>query len=534
MTKSDQASQSADFDLLIVGGGINGAGIARDAVGRGYSVCLCEAGDFGGGTSSASTKLFHGGLRYLEYFEFRLVREALIEREILLRAMPHISWPLRFVIPYHKEMRFEGETPASRLLSLFMPWLKGSRPAWIIRVGLFLYDHLGGRKILPPTTTVDLTSDDAGKALKKKFEKAYEYSDCWVEDSRLVVLNLRDAQDRGAEINRSTLVKSARYEDGHWKVRLNDLASGRERQVSARMVINAAGPWVDEVLKSVFGRNNSKNIRLVRGSHIVIHRKFTHDRCYFFQNPDSRIIFAIPYEGDYTLIGTTDADHDSIEQTPEITPQETAYLCQMASEYFTEPVTEQDIVWTYSGVRPLFDDGASKAQEATRDYIIRREEGLGDGTVLNIFGGKITTYRRLAESMLEKIGETLGKRGTAWTAGAELPGGNFPVNGFEDLLESHCNRYPFLKPDIVRRLTRHYGTDVISLLGNAKSEADLGQAFGHGLYEIELRYLIEKEWARGAEDVLFRRTKLGIRMNREETKQVERWFGENPDAKGVA
>ena len=359
MTKHADEAENR-FDLLVIGGGVNGAGIARDAAGRGFSVCLCEAGDFGSGTSSASTKLLHGGLRYLEYFEFRLVREALVEREVLLKAMPHISWPMRFVLPYHQDMRFEGETPTSRLLSFFMPWLKGRRPAWLIRLGLFLYDHLGGRKILPATATLDLNNDVAGEPLKKMFSSAYEYSDCWVDDARLVVLNLRDAAARGAEINRSLRVENARFTDGAWHVTLRDTRTGAAREISARMVVNAAGPWVDEVLRDVFGRNNVRNIRLVRGSHIVIKRKFDHDRCYFFQNADTRIIFAIPYEGDYTLIGTTDADHGTKMTKPEIMPEEVNYLCRMASEYFTEPVTRADIVWTYSGVRPLFDDGARK------------------------------------------------------------------------------------------------------------------------------------------------------------------------------
>lgn len=515
------------YDLLIIGGGINGAGIARDAAGRGYSVCLCEAGDFGSGTSSASTKLFHGGLRYLEYFEFRLVREALIEREVLLKAMPHISWPMRFVLPYHNEMRFEGETPLSKMLSWVMPWQKGHRPAWLIRAGLFLYDQLGGREILPATTKIDLTKDPTGTSLKKKFTKAFEYSDCWVEDSRLVILNLRDAEKRGAEINRSTDVLDARYDGELWHAKLKNSEGGGERTLSAKMVINATGPWVDEVLTKVFRKNDVRNIRLVRGSHIVIKRKFNHNRCYFFQNADSRIIFAIPYERDYTLIGTTDADHGTEMTKPEITREEVNYLCGMASEYFAEPVHEADIVWTYSGVRPLYDDGASKAQEATRDYIIRSDPELGGGTLLNIFGGKITTFRRLAESMLVKVEGQLGKRGDAWTKGVTLPGGDFPVDGFENLVGIAASRYPFLNQEVVVRLARLYGTEINAVLRNAENEVDLGQNFGHGLYENEVRYLMEKEWARNAQDILFRRTKIGIRMTQSEIDAVQNWISKH-------
>ena len=405
------------FDLVVIGGGVNGAGIARDAAGRGYSVLLAEAGDFGGATSSASTKLLHGGLRYLEYFEFRLVREALIEREVLLRAMPHISRPMRFVLPYDREMRFEGATPTSRLLSVVMPWMRGRRPPWLIRLGLFLYDHLGGRGLLPGTRTLDLTRDPAGDALKDRFTRAYEYSDGWVEDSRLVILNLQDAEARGATVLRSTPVVSARHEGGLWQVTLD--VAGQRRQVQARMMINAAGPWVDQVLASVFGLNGARNVRLVRGSHIVVPRKFDHDRAYFFQNADTRIIFAIPYEGDYTLIGTTDVDHDDPTVAPRITAAETRYLCDMASFYFAEAVTEADVIWTYSGVRPLYDDGSGAAQAATRDYVLVREAGVGHGTLVNIFGGKITTFRRLAEAAVALVEETLGAR----RAGLDRRGG---------------------------------------------------------------------------------------------------------------
>ena len=467
---------SSHYDVFIIGGGVNGAGIARDAAGRSFSVCLCEQGDFGSGTSSASTKLFHGGLRYLEYFEFRLVREALMERETLLRAMPHISWPMRFVLPLHRDMRFEGETPASKLLSWVMPWLKGRRPNWIIRLGLFLYDHMGGRKILPATRTLDLGTDPAGEPLKPHFQKAYEYSDCWVNDARLVILNLMDAKARGAEIRSRTSVKHARHNDGKWHLQLTG-PEGDEQTVTADIVVNATGPWMDDVLKDVFGITSPDNIRLVRGSHIIVPRKFSHDRCYFFQNADSRIIFAIPFEQNYTLIGTTDAEHGEVMTEPEITKAEIDYLCNAASTYFTEPVRPADVVWTYSGVRPLYDDGKSKAQSATREYIIKPEPSTGGGTLLNVFGGKITTYRKLAESVMTEVENLLGERGRRWTAGFKLPGGDFPVDGFDRLLDGLSAEYPFLPNDVAWRLARLYGTRSRVILKDAKVLTRAWQTF---------------------------------------------------------
>ncbi|MAZ19013.1 glycerol-3-phosphate dehydrogenase [Oricola sp.] len=497
--------ETPHYDILVIGGGINGAGIARDAAGRGYSVCLAEAGDFGGGTSSASTKLIHGGLRYLEFYEFRLVREALMEREILWGMAPHIIRPLRFVLPYHS----------------------GLRPAWLLRIGLFLYDNLGGRKLLPGTKTLDLTKDTAGKPLKPGYRKGFEYSDCWVEDARLVVLNLRDAQAKGATVLARTTVTSARLVDSTWHVSLHDRDADATSEITASLVVNAAGPWVDNVLKSVFGQNDAQNVRLVRGSHIVIDRKFDHGRPYIFQNADGRILFAIPYETDYTLIGTTDAEQEALEERPAITPQETEYLCKMASEYFAEPVTTDDVVWTYSGVRPLYDDGASKAQEATRDYVIRPDKTLGNGRLVNIFGGKITTYRRLAESMLAEVEAVLGKRGPAWTKGATLPGGDFPTTGFDDLVRAIRTEYPLLDAALVRRLARLYGTDARTVVDGAKTSEDLGRDFGHGLTEAEVRYLMKTEWARAAEDILFRRTKLGIRMSEAQKQALADWMAES-------
>ncbi len=487
------------YDVLIIGGGINGCGIARDAVGRGFSVCLCEAGDFAGGTSSASTKLVHGGLRYLEHFEFALVRKALREREILWQMAPHIIWPMRFVLPHHS----------------------GLRPAWLLRLGLFAYDHLGGRKLLPPTSGVNLRHDAVGKPLKPEFSNAFEYSDCWVDDSRLVVLNALDAAERGASMQPHTRVVSAQRAAGQGHIETQDTLDGSRQTVTAGTVVNAAGPWVDTVLKQVFGQNDARNVRLVRGSHIVIARKFAHDKAYIFQNADNRIIFAIPYEGDYTLIGTTDAEHGDAMDKPEISAGEINYLCEMASRYFADPVTKADVVWTYSGVRPLFDDGAGKAQEATRDYVIRTDGDKATGLLINIFGGKITTYRVLAEDILKDVENALGARQPGWTAGAALPGGDFAAQGFAALVNEYADARPRLDRALITRLVRHYGTRATVVLGEVQTTADLGKPFGNGLHEAEVVYLMRHEWALTAEDILFRRTKLGIAFSADQIQTLQ-------------
>jgi glycerol-3-phosphate dehydrogenase len=512
-------AQDLDFDLLIIGGGINGCGIARDAAGRGLRVGLAEMNDLGSATSSASTKLFHGGLRYLECFEVGLVRKALIEREVLLKAMPHISWPMRFVLPYHKDMRFESTTPTSKLLNIVMPWMKGRRPAWLIRFGLFLYDNLGGRKILPATSTVDLSTSPEGAPLQERFSKAYEYSDCWIEDSRLVVLNARDAQARGADIMVRTKVSGAERHADHWVVTLNNQQSGETRTVSAKMIVNAAGPWVGDVLNGKLGLNSREGVRLVRGSHIVVPKLYDHDKCYFFQGEDGRIIFAIPYEGDFTLIGTTDADHSDPSEKPECTPEEQDYLCDFASRYFTKPVTRDEIVWTYSGVRPLYDDGAEDASAATRDYILTLDENAAP--LLNIFGGKITTYRKLAEGALAKIGSQFDDLSGDWTAGVPMPGGDFPVNGVAEMIAGLQRDYSFLTQKWAQRLVRAYGTEARGVLGGAKTASDLGEDFGATLSEAELNWLRSHEFARSAEDVVWRRSKLGLRMSKDQIARVE-------------
>ena len=510
------------YDIFIIGGGINGTGIARDAAGRGLSVALAEMGDLAQATSSASTKLFHGGLRYLEYFEIGLVRKALIEREVLLRAMPHISWPMRFVLPYHEDMRFEDATPTSRLLSVIMPWMRGRRPAWLIRLGLFLYDHLGGRKILPGTRTLDLANDPAGAPLNPKFRKAYEYSDCWVQDARLVVLNARDAEARGAKIMTRAKVVEARREGDVWEVRV--ALNGRTKTMRARMLVNAGGPWVESIVRDTTHLKPRAHIRLVRGSHIVTKKLFDHDRAYFFQGTDGRIIFAIPYEEDFTLIGTTDADHDGDPLDAHCTEAEQNYLCAFASEYFAKPVTRDDIVWTYSGVRPLYDDGASSASAATRDYVLTLNT---DGApVLNVFGGKITTYRKLAEAAMAKIAPILKVTNPDWTAGVALPGGDFRVDGVEQLIADLAGRYPFLDAFTARRLIRTYGTEAPLVLGDAKTAADLGRDFGAGLTEAELRWLMDKEYAKTADDVVWRRTKLGLRLSADQIAALDTWMAD--------
>lgn len=510
-------TQTAIADLFIIGGGINGCGIARDAAGRGLKVVLAEQGDLAQGTSSASTKLFHGGLRYLEYFEFRLVREALAERETLLRAMPHIAWPLRFVLPLSPEMRFDSDTPTSRLLGWVMPWAKGRRPEWLIRLGLLLYDTLGGRKILPATRKLDLRADPAGRVLKPTYLKAFEYSDVWVQDARLVVLNARDAATRGATILVRSKVVDARREGGLWAVTVEDSA-GR-KTYPARALVNAGGPWVADIIRDVAKVETRDRIRLVRGSHIVVPQLYDHGRAYFFQGTDGRIIFAIPYEQDFTLIGTTDQDHQGNLREVRCSDSERDYLLSFANNYFQKVLTAQDIVWTYSGVRPLYNDGASSATAATRDYVLKLEGN--EAPLLNIFGGKITTYRRLAESAMARLAPFFRGLGPDWTAGVPLPGGGFPHDGVATLTAHLAACYPFLTPPEAQRLIRAYGTEAVSLLGRARSRADLGRDFGGGLFEAEVLWQMRHEWARRAEDVVWRRTKLGLKMTVEEIAALD-------------
>jgi glycerol-3-phosphate dehydrogenase len=524
---SDQIS-----DIFVIGGGINGTGIARDAQGRGLKVRLAEMGDLASATSSASTKLFHGGLRYLEYFEIDLVKKALIERETLLRAMPHISWPMRFVLPYHPDMRFENTTPASRLLSLFMPWMKGRRPAWMIRLGLFMYDHLGGREILPGTTRLDLRKAPEGAPLNDKFEMAYEYSDCWVEDARLVVLNARDAEERGAKIMVRTKVVSAERDGEFWHIVTRNMDTGAEETHRARVIVNAGGPWVEDVVRNTARLNTSEGIRLVQGSHIVTRRLFEHDKCYFFQGEDGRIIFAIPYETDFTLIGTTDHECHGNPSEAACSDEEAEYLVGFINKYLKNPISRADIVWTYSGVRPLYDDGAKSATAATRDYVLSLDDK--GAPILSVFGGKITTYRKLAEQAMKKLEPFFPGLKSEWTAGVPLPGGDFPVGDVDRLVEELKASYPFLTDFWARRLVRAYGTEASDLLAGATDTRSLDVDFGATLTEAEVRWLMEREYARRADDVVWRRSKLGLRMNSEEIAALDAWMQANPVGQAAA
>lgn len=477
------------FDLAVVGGGVNGCGIARDAAGRGLKVYLCEMNDLASATSSASTKLIHGGLRYLEYYEFRLVHEALVEREVVWRMAPHIVSPLRFVLPHHS----------------------GLRPAWLLRLGLFLYDHLGGRKLLPATSVLDLRRDPAGAPLTPgRFARGFEYSDCRVDDSRLVVLNARDAADRGAVIEtRTKAVAATRGADG-WRLTVESRETGVRREVRARAVVNAAGPWVSSVLGETLNAASKSRVRLVQGSHIVVPRLYDHDRCYIFQNTDGRITFAIPYAGEFTLIGTTDRDFRGDPATVEASEAEIAYLCEAANGYFKTRIGRGDVVWSYSGVRPLYDDGASEAKAATRDYVLELDETVAGAPLLSIFGGKITTYRRLAETVLARLAGHLPAAGKSWTATSTLPGGDLAVDGIDQLIDDLCTAHPFLDAKTAQRLATSYGTVARTILGSAMRREDLGRDFGAGISEAEIVHLMDREWAVDAADVLWRRSKLGL------------------------
>ena len=487
-------------DLLVIGGGINGTGIARDAAGRGLDVVLVEKDDLAQHTSSASTKLIHGGLRYLEMYDFALVRKALIEREILLRAAPHIIWPMRFVLPYDKDLR----------------------PAWLIRLGLFIYDHLGGRKMLPPTRTLRRGRTDRLDPLKDEFRLAFEYSDCWVEDSRLVVLNAVDAQARGAEILTRTSCTQLRRLADYWEADISSATGTETRQF--RAVVNAAGGWVDEVLGLAHAGGDKTHLRLVKGSHIIIPKWHPGEHAYFFQNGDGRIMFAIPYErGEFTLIGTTDVPYTADKDRVEASPEEIDYLCAGASEYYKAPITPADVVATYSGVRPLYDDHAASASKVTRDYVLHHDTE-GGAPILSVFGGKITTYRELAEEAVAELAPHFEGLPPSWTKGAHLPGGDIAGANFEAFLSGLVIAYPYLPVERMTRLARAYGTRVRALLGGAETLADLGRDFGGGLTEREVTYLVEAEFVRTAEDILRRRSKLYLHMTEEEQSAFRDWF----------
>ncbi|WP_163846408.1 glycerol-3-phosphate dehydrogenase [Pseudooceanicola aestuarii] len=508
-----------ECDLFVIGGGVNGCGIARDAAGRGLRVVLAEKDDLGAHTSSASTKLFHGGLRYLEYFEWGLVRSALQEREVLLRMMPHISWPLRFVLPVRSEMRFDGDTPTSRLLARVMPWSRGRRPGWLIRLGLFLYDTLGRRQILPGTRRVDLAGPE-GQALAPGVSVAWEYSDCWVDDARLVALNARDAAARGATILTRAPVASATREghgaDAQWQITLAD-----GRRFAARALVNATGPWAGEVETRTGAPRQP--LRLVRGSHVITRRLYEHDKCYFLQGADRRIVFLIPYEDDFTLIGTTDADHDDPDTPAICTKAERDYLLRIASDQLGQTLTPADVVHSYAGVRPLLDSGGATAAAATRDYDLRLEQDAG-APRLSVFGGKITTYRKLSEQAVDQLAPLLGQPAPGWTAGAPLPGGDFAQTDRPALHDRIAAAAPFLTPAEVARLLRSYGTEALALLAGATTRADMGRAFGAGLTAREADWLVAHEFATEAEDILWRRTKRGLHMSMAERTEFAEWF----------
>ena len=482
-----------EYDLLVIGGGINGTSIARDAAGRGLSVLLCEKDDLANHTSSASTKLIHGGFRYLEYYEFRLVREALIEREILLRAAPHIIWPLRFILPFEK----------------------GIRPAWLIRLGLFLYDHLGGRELLPGTKTLKLRKTKHKDILKSNLKKGFEYSDCWVEDSRLVMLNAIDAAENGADIRTHVEVRSIEITSYGYAVMIDE--NGILNQIKVGGIVNSAGAWVEEILLKLKKDKNEAGLRLVKGSHIVTKRLFEGDHSYIFQNADKRIIFAIPYEENYTLIGTTDLPYQPSDGPVEINNEEILYLCDAASEYFRNPITPKDVVWTYSGVRPLYDDKSENASAVTRDYVLHLDEFTENAPFLSIFGGKITTSRKLAEHALEKLSPYYNGLLPAWTKKESLPGGDIPNADFEAFFSGLLPRYPNVDSTFLRRLARRYGTRIDQILVGAANS--LGQIYADQICEAEVKYLIECEWATTAQDILWRRTKCGLHMSKEEIKE---------------
>lgn len=483
------------YDLLIIGGGINGVGIARDAAGRGLRVALVEQGDLGGATSSATSKLVHGGLRYLEQYQFRLVAESLAEREVLLKIAPHIVWPLEFVLPHEPHLR----------------------PRWMIRAGLFLYDRLGGRTSLPRSRGVRLRADGYGAGLKPQFTHGFVYADCWVDDARLVVLNARSAAEQGAAIFPRTRCIRGRRDGDVWRVTARDAARGIEHDLAARVLVNVAGPWVRSLLDRELGIRTPGGIRLVKGSHIVVPRIHDRAHAYILQNPDKRVVFMIPYEERYTEIGTTDVVVHNPDEPPRIARDEIEYLCAAASRYTSRSVTPDTIVATWSGVRPLYDDGSAEPSEITRDYYFVLDE---DGPpLLSIFGGKLTTYRKLAEAALERLARWFPDR-RPWTATPPLPGGDFGGATFDEVAQAYRARYPQLPAHWLDRLLRRHGTCTAEILGDARTVADLGEAFGGGLYERELRFLIEREWAREPDDVLWRRTKCGLHMTEAERARV--------------
>jgi glycerol-3-phosphate dehydrogenase len=490
----------SDFDLAIVGGGINGVGIARDAAGRGLRVLLVEQNDLASGTSSASTKLIHGGLRYLEHGWFRLVHEALSEREVMLRMAPHLIRPMRFVLPIEP----------------------GMRPLWQLRLGLFVYDHLGGRKTLPGTRSLDLSGDPHGATLKGRYRYGFEYSDCMTDDSRLVVLNAIDAASRGALIRtRTRCLRADRAEE--WKIVLE--VRGRREVATARVLVNATGPWLGHFTQSVLQQPAPAALRLDKGSHIVVRRLFGHDRGYIFQTADHRVVFVLPFERDFTLIGTTDGGFSGDPGAVAPSAEEINYLCAVVNDHFRAVISPADVVWAFAGVRSLHDDGANMPQDTMRDYVLVLDEQPAKAALLTVYGGKITTYRRLAEAALDRLAHVVGAR-PAWTKESRLPGGDFPVDGVARLVAEARRSWPFLSEAHIRRLVRAYGTRISRILGPAKQIDDLGARLGADLTGAEVRYLMDHEWARTADDVLWRRSKLGLRVSSEQHEQLAKFMAD--------
>lgn len=494
------------FDLAVIGGGVNGCAIARDAAGRGLSVLLLEQGDLASATSSSSSKLIHGGIRYLEYYDFKLVRESLKERDVVLNIAPHICRPMRFVFPHNPNMR----------------------PMWLIRAGLFLYDHLGGRGFPGSRRIPDFRNSEPGRLLKPEFTKAFEYSDCWVDDSRLVVLTARDAALRGARVLTRTRCTHATSAAGIWTLEAEDVRTDEKHSFSARCLVNATGPWVSDFLSSKVEVNlvepERTKTRNVKGSHLIVRKWFDHDRAYILQNFDQRIVFVLPFEHDYVLIGTTDVDFDGDPGLVRMSPEERRYLLACVQDYFTREISDSDIAGSFAGVRPLYDDGASKAQETTRDTLLKYSVTRDGAGLLNVFGGKLTTHRKLADTAMQEIGRHTGKLGPQWTAAAPLPGGGFPPARYDALLDEYLKRYSFAPGNTVARWFRSYGLDVDPLLEGVRSMADLGHHFGAGLFEVELKWMIEKEWAQTTDDILWRRSKLGLEAKAIDLAALGRWL----------
>ena len=495
---STDTDRKTDFDIVVIGGGVNGAGIARDASGRGLSVLLCEKDDLASHTSSASTKLIHGGLRYLEHYDFMLVRHALQEREVLLKAAPHIIWPLRFILPHHQSLR----------------------PRWLIRLGLFFYDHIGGRKLLPKSHSVNLTEHLTGESLKENYSHGFEYSDCWVQDSRLVVLNVMDAAERGCDVRVRTEVMDLIRHEGHWSVKLKDKNNSQVSSVTAKVIVNASGPWVDKTLDLDEEHDSRYSTRLVKGSHIVVPKIFDHPYTYIFQNPDNRILFAVPYEQNYTLLGTTDMEIEGEPGSIEIDNTEIEYICNAVSEYFKKPVKADDVIWSYSGVRPLYDDASANASKVTRDYKLDLDTRKNT-PILSVYGGKITTYRKLADQAVDMLTGHLDIQKSDWTQSTHLPGGDIPDLDFDAYLDTSGKRHPWLDESLLYDYARNYGTCMETLLKGCQTMDDLGHHFGGLLYEKEVDYLLQYEWAQTAEDILWRRSKKGLQLSQEEATKLQ-------------